>query len=159
MKKIRVGMAEFKIGQCPDTMIVFGLGSCVAVALYEQNKKIGGLAHVMLPAFSKIRKNDNPIKFADLAIEIMLEEMIKKGAEKKEIGAKLIGGAHMFSFRENVHEDIGTQNVNAVRKKLEEEKIFILGSDTGGKHGRSLEFFTESGLIIIKAIKFGIVEI
>ena len=46
---IKVGMADYKVGRAPDTLISYGLGSCIGISLYDPQTKIGGLLHIMLP--------------------------------------------------------------------------------------------------------------
>ena len=62
---IKVGMADLKTGKSPDSIISYGLGSCVGIALYDAQTKIGGLAHIMLPDSTQARATDNTAKFAD----------------------------------------------------------------------------------------------
>lgn len=79
---IKVGMADYKIGKDYDSLITLGLGSCVGIVLYDKFKKIGGMAHIMLPNSKDIKNNSNKAKFADTALKEMLNDMIKQGASK-----------------------------------------------------------------------------
>ena len=60
---IRVGMADYKVGKNPATLISYGLGSCIGVSLYDPQTKVGGLLHIMLPDSTQARASDNPAKF------------------------------------------------------------------------------------------------
>jgi len=75
---IKVGMADFKIGAGDDVLVTLGLGSCVGIVLYDKFKRIGGMAHIMLPSSKEIRNNANRAKFADTALDEMLFEIVKK---------------------------------------------------------------------------------
>ncbi|HLV10774.1 MAG TPA: chemotaxis protein CheD, partial [Halanaerobiales bacterium] len=86
---IRVKMAEYSIGQAPDVLITIGLGSCVGVALYDKNSRIGGMIHIMLP---ENRKGLKPSKFADTGIPYLLDKMVEAGASRNNITAKIAGG-------------------------------------------------------------------
>ena len=66
---IKVGMADLNIAKAPGILTTLGLGSCVAIALYDRKQKIGGLAHIMLPSSKNIKRNENKAKFADTAVE------------------------------------------------------------------------------------------
>lgn len=88
---IKVGMADYKIGRNPASLISYGLGSCVGIALFDTVAKVGGLAHIMLPDSTQARATDNPAKFADTALPLMLSEIIKLGAVKSRITAKIAG--------------------------------------------------------------------
>ena len=93
---IKVGMADLNLCRDPDIITTLGLGSCIGIALYDPSTKIGGLAHIMLPDSTKMRNNSNIAKFADTGIEELLNRMIKAGAVKSRLVAKIAGGAKMF---------------------------------------------------------------
>ncbi|SHG93200.1 chemotaxis protein CheD [Tepidibacter thalassicus] len=153
---IKVGMADYKIGKENDILITLGLGSCVGIVLYDKFKKVGGMAHIMLPSSKEIKNNSNKAKFADTAIEELITDMIKKGASKNRLTAKIAGGAQMFNI--SIKSDtlnIGKRNVIAVKEKLSEHKISIIGEDVLGNYGRTIEFNCYNGELAIKAIGKG----
>jgi chemotaxis protein CheD len=147
-----VGIGEYRVVKSPAVLVSLGLGSCVGVALYDPERKIGGLAHVMLPSSNGTEKIANPGKYADQAIRLMLEEMIKHGASRSRIVAKIAGGATMFKNSKN---SIGERNVESVREILKKEGIKIVGEDTGKNYGRSIEFDIETGLLHVRSFKYG----
>ncbi len=168
MKKapcLRVRISEFQVARTPATLKSHGLGSCVGVAIYDPQTKIGGLAHVLLPSSKKLNPNSpspdtadsprNPFKFADLAIEEMRDELIRQGCEAGRLIAKIAGGANMFPNRYNTNPDhvvkpgIGKRNVQAAKGKLKELGISLAAEDVGGEHGRTLEFDIETGNLCI----------
>ncbi|HOQ16477.1 MAG TPA: chemotaxis protein CheD [Defluviitaleaceae bacterium] len=157
---IKVGMADLNTAVYPDILTTLGLGSCVGIALYDPVARIGGLAHIMLPDSTQIKNNSNKAKFADTATIILVEEMIKLGAVKERIVAKLAGGAQMFAFN-NANElmRIGQRNVAAAHSILEKLGIKVIASDTGENYGRTIELYTEDGRLVIKTIGHGIKEI
>lgn len=159
-KIIKVGMADLSIATAPDILTTLGLGSCVGIALYDSTTKIGGLAHIMLPDSTQIKNNDNKAKFADTAITVLVEEMVKAGARKNRLVAKIAGGAHMFEFK-NMDDmmRIGTRNVSAVIEHLNAMKIPIIAQDTGKSYGRTIELNTLTGTLRVKTIGYGIREI
>ena len=153
---IRVEMAEFKISHNPDTLATSALGSCVGVTLYDPGLKIGGLAHIMLPDSSMARERGNPAKFADTAIEAMVEELTKRGTECSHVEAKLVGGACMFSFAgKSPLMDIGQKNVTAVKRVLCGKGIRIVAEDTGKNYGRCVEFCCSTGKLKVKSLTKG----
>ncbi len=93
-RKLNVAMAECKVAKKDYILESIGLGSCVAVCLYDSEKKIGGLAHIMLPHCKS--KNLNPLRFADTSIDILLKKMKQFGCKEENITAKIFGGASMF---------------------------------------------------------------
>ena len=73
---IRVGMADYKVGSAPSTIISYGLGSCIGISLYDPQTKVGGLLHIMLPDSTQARPTDNPAKFADTGLPLMLRDVL-----------------------------------------------------------------------------------
>lgn len=151
---IHVGMAQMRVVANPARLICLGLGSCVAVALWDPSTKIGGLAHVMLPNEKNIRKkaSSGPAKFGNIAVKALLEEMKKKGANHVLIIAKIAGGAHMFRHLFPAMEDIGKKNVESVRDCIKECKLRLISEDVGGSAGRTVELDTETGKLLIKSL-------
>lgn len=150
---IKVGMADANVCVPPNTITTLGLGSCVGIVLYDPVKKIAGLAHIMLPDSTKIMNNSNKYKFADTAIDALIIEMEKIGADKRSLIAKIAGGAQMFSFGNNVDMlRIGDRNVEATRDRLYKLGIPILAEDTGSNYGRTIEFNPKTGLLHIKSV-------
>jgi chemotaxis protein CheD len=157
---VKVGMADLNSARHPCMMTTLGLGSCVGVALYDSATRVIGLAHVMLPSSEQAKNNSNIAKFADTAIEKVVDDMIRLGARKERIIAKLAGGAQMFVF--NTGSDlmrIGYRNVLACKEKLQKLKIPVLAEDTGGNYGRTIELYSDDGRLLIKTIGFGVKQI
>jgi len=153
---IKVGMADLKTGKNPDSIISYGLGSCVGIALYDPQAKIGGLAHIMLPDSNQARATDNKAKFADTALPVMLDEIIRMGAVKSRITAKIAGGSQMFSFVQATDiMRIGDRNAEAVREVLKSLSIRLLAEDVGGNYGRTVELLLDTGVFVIKTVDKG----
>lgn len=150
---IKVGMADYNICQSPEAITTLGLGSCVGVTLYDSVRKIAGLAHIMLPDSKLVKNNSNIAKFADTGIDACIEMMVKSGASRQRLTAKIAGGAQMFAFGSNNDMlRIGERNVEATKKKLKELGIKILAEDTGANYGRTIEFYPETGALLIKSV-------
>ncbi len=148
-------MADMKTGDAPQVLVTRGLGSCVGITLYDERKKIGALAHAMLPCFETAKIKTNPAKFVDSVIPLMLEELKKKGSLGKP-QAKLFGGAHMFSsIPVNSPFNIGVKNIKASHELLNTNNITLLAEDTGGNYGRTIFFDLSTGLVRVKTIFFG----
>ncbi|WP_208592532.1 chemotaxis protein CheD [Gracilibacillus suaedae] len=156
---VKVGIADLKITQIPNTLKTSGLGSCVGVVIYEQ--KIAGLAHVMLPDSTASKKSlVNEMKYADTSIDLLLEQLLTEGVSKSRLKAKIAGGAHMFSFQSNNNMlKIGERNVEAVLAKLKEHKIPVVAQDVGGNKGRTIEFDIETGMLEVRKVNSGIMQI
>lgn len=155
-KTIKVGMADLKVVRTPDLLTTLGLGSCVGIGLYDKINKIAGLAHIMLPSSKEIKNNSSKAKFADTGIEELIELMLKMGANKNNMVAKIAGGSQMFNFNSN--NDIlriGERNVKATKEKLMELNIRIIAEDTGGNFGRTIVLSSNDGSLYIRTIGHG----
>ncbi|MBO1003783.1 chemotaxis protein CheD [Pseudogracilibacillus auburnensis] len=154
---VKVGIADLNIIQSPDKIRTSGLGSCVGIVLYDLTKQVAGLAHIMLPDSSLTKqKNYNKYKYADTAIDILIDKLIEKDVRKFSIKAKIAGGAQMFQL--NSATDvmrIGPRNVEAVTKILQMHRIPIVASDVGGNSGRTIEFDPISGNLKIRTVNKG----
>lgn len=152
-KMIKIGMAEMDICLPPDAITTLGLGSCVGVVLYDPVKKICGMVHVMLPDSTKIKNNENIAKFADTGIEELLRRIIAVGAVRRNLVAKIAGGAQMFAFKsDNDMLRVGDRNVEATKLKLKQLAIPIIAEDTGKSSGRTIEFYPETGELLVKSV-------
>ncbi len=120
------------------------LGSCVAVCLFDRDKRISGMNHYMLP----LNKSNDPNKFryGDTSLTWMLKEMIKTGAQKSSIRARIYGGSSMF-METGPSFNIGKQNVEVALHFLMENNIPVNSVETGGKVGRKVVFDTSAGVI------------
>ncbi len=157
---IKVGMADLQSSCHPGVLTTLGLGSCVGIALYDSTTKIIGLAHIMLPSSLQARNNNNIAKFADTAIVKLVEDMLKLGAKREKIVAKLAGGSQMFSFNQSTDiMRIGFRNVVSAKEKLSELKIPVVAEDTGGNYGRTIELFSDNGRLLVKTIGYGVKQI
>ncbi len=154
---IKVGMADLKHTLHPGILTTLGLGSCVGIALYDTKTKIIGLAHIMLPWSEQTKNNANKAKFADTGIELLIDNMVASGARKNSIVAKLAGGAQMFSFSSASDMlRVGERNVKATKEVLVKMHIPIISEDTGGNHGRTIEFYSTDGRMMIRTIGHGV---
>lgn len=150
--KIAVRMGEGVVARAPHIIISLGLGSCVTVVLYDTKRRIGGLAHIMLPESDSLNGRYIPYQCADTAIAALLEQMQSKGAILRDIVAKMVGGAQMFSSYDGSSPCIGKQNIISIKDILKREGIPLIAEDTGGHHGRNIEFHLDSGKLVIKAV-------
>jgi len=156
-KMIVVGMADLNVVRAPGVLTTLGLGSCVGIALYDATAKVAGLAHVMLPDSKAINNNSNKAKFADTALIKLIEDMEKLGAKRRNMKAKIAGGAQMFAFNStNDNLRVGDRNVDATKKALAQYSIPLIASETGASFGRTVELYADDGKFLIKAIGQGI---
>lgn len=152
-EEITVNMGMYEVRKTDCVLICLGIGSCIALVIYDHFNQVYGMAHVMLPEYVEGMKTTNTNKYANIAIPNMINDMVAKGAEKGHLKAKMAGGAHMFASVAAGETSISTKNVNAVRKALENERIPLAAEDTGGNMGRTIRFDTtaEEFKIIIRS--------
>ena len=137
---IKVGMADYKVGRAPSTLISYGLGSCIGISLYDPQRKIGGLLHIMLPDSTQARSSDNPAKFADTGIPLMINDVI----------------AQMFAFANATDiMKVGTRNAETCKQILKRNGIRVIAEDTGGTYGRTVSIDLNNGSYKVKTIDRG----
>lgn len=148
---IIVGMADSAVAKKPEKLTTLGLGSCIGISLYDKRNCIGGMVHIMLPSVENARAKDNRAKFADTGIPDLVDSMIKQGAAKHHLTAKIAGGARMFSFSSSSNLNIGERNLAATKEMLAKLRIKIVAADTGENYGRTIILDTETGQLTVKS--------
>lgn len=146
---ITVGVAQVRTSSSPAVLRTI-LGSCVGICVYDRVKKIGGMAHILLPQNQK--GNPNLEKYADTAIPFLVKELLKDGSKKENLSVKIAGGASMFKFGSNVSlGQIGDRNIEQTKVELQKLGIPILVEDVGGNLGKVIDFYLEDGRMKVKA--------
>ena len=148
MNDLVVKTGEYRVTEGPMVIQSYGIGSCVVVLLYDADRQIGGLAHCMLPSRRQNTVGQSP-RYIDDAVAMLLEAMMQKGARKKNITARLVGGANMFASQAVIDQSIGQANILAAREALKHLGIPILSEDVGGTAGRSVAFHLSNGDCLI----------
>lgn len=153
-----VGLGELKVGSKPGLVLVcYGLGSCVGLTVYDPVTHIGAMVHVVLPDSSLSRGQDAPPgKFADTGVIAAIEEVVKAGANRFRLIARIAGGARMLNVvGAGSKLDIGARNGEAVRAALSLHKIRLAADDTGGTYGRTLQLFVGTGRLLVSTVGRG----
>ncbi len=153
----QVRIAEIVVQRESGLLITVGLGSCVGVGLYDPVTRTAGLAHILLSDSRQFNgKSSNLLKYADTALPLMMDKILKGGALKKNLVAKIAGGSQLFKY--NItggvsNESVGKKNIMAVKKALLEMGIPILGEDVGGNYGRTMRMHVDSGQVEISSLE------
>ncbi|UCF30213.1 MAG: chemotaxis protein CheD [bacterium] len=156
MKPVVVGISDFRIARKPQRLVTYGLGSCVAIAIYSRRDGVAGMAHIMLPLAFERDQVLMPGKYADTAVEAIMEAFRERGIGQGDMEAKLAGGAEMFPRAvEGIGTRIGARNVLAARSILEDHDVRIDGQDVGGNLGRTVEFHTETWEMLVRTLRGG----
>jgi len=155
MSEIRVKVADYAVAQGEVVLSSVGLGSCIAIALYDARSGVGGLAHILVPSPSLSRDTSNPAKFPSTAVPLLVEEMRRRGATQG-ITAKIAGGASMFaSLIPSGGINMGERNAVATRQALVDAGLPLVAEDCGGEHGRSVYFHLRDGRLEVRSLKIG----
>jgi len=142
-----IGIAELKVVRTPEKVRTV-LGSCVGVAIFDPVGKIGGLAHVILPS-SKDGHGDRG-KFADTAVDWLVEELVQAGADRQRLAAKISGGASMFGT--HFDNGIGERNVQAVKERLAHHGVRLIAEVVGGLKARKMVLDPDRGQVEVQTI-------
>ncbi|MEW9799458.1 chemoreceptor glutamine deamidase CheD [Alteromonas sp. CYL-A6] len=136
-----------------DTMIVTVLGSCVSVCLHDAIAGIRGMNHFLLPSDNTSRESllSESARYGGYAMEILINQMLKLGASRQQLTAKVFGGGNvMKGFTLN---NVGERNVDFTFEYLEREQIPLLASDVLSDYPRKVYFMPGEGRVNIKKIR------
>lgn len=139
-----------------EELLVTVLGSCVSACIRDVKNGVGGMNHFLLPEKKNRHKNISwaesyesaETRYGDLAMEILINDIIKRGGERQYFEAKIFGGAQMFTSSMRV----GDRNIEFVADYLKYESIKVTRQDTGGNLGRKLYYIPKTGQAFLKRI-------
>jgi chemotaxis protein CheD len=151
-----IGIGELVVSREPlDSLVIYGLGSCVAVCLYEPTLRLGGMLHALLPSATTAAGDTLlPAKYVDQGIPLLLEAMRREGARRANLVTSLFGGAQIISassFGDLL--TIGARNVLAAEDGLRRLGLPIQRQETGGRSGRTVMLAVGSGLLQVKSLR------
>lgn len=153
-ERIAVRIGEVKVAAAGAVLYTIGLGSCVAIALYDPREHIGGLAHAMLPEPGNGRRSTPPGRFATTAVGELLAQLEQAGAAPRRLRARLAGGASMFrDLLEGEGLRLGRRNVDAARQALHAAGVPLDAEDVFGTYGRSVYLHTGDGHLLITSVR------
>jgi len=137
--KYHVGQGEHRVAATPDAVLTTILGSCVAACLWDPRAGVGGMNHIVLPDAPEgdLRRSSAGVN----AMELLINDILRKGGARDRLQAKLFGGARMIAGL----SDVGARNADFARRFLEREGIPCLSASLGGSQGRRVQFWPFSG--------------
>lgn len=152
----RVGVADLATGGGDGTLSTIGLGSCVAIVLYDAQARVGGMAHILLPDPEMSRDRQNPARFPETAVPALLERMVAQGADARRVTARIAGGASMFAnLVPRGTATIGARNVEATRRALTAAGLLLVAEDVGDDYGRSVYLHLGDGRVEVRSLSRG----
>jgi chemotaxis protein CheD len=128
-----------------DLAMVTVLGSCVSACLWDTRRRIGGMNHFMLPGAG------DSARLGIYAMEVLINRMLKCGAERGSLVAKVFGGANVLEGMETLN--IGSRNAAFVLEFLAEERIPVAAQDLEDLYPRKVAFFPQSGRALVKRLQ------
>lgn len=148
-----VTIGEAKVAGAGTILYTLGLGSCVAIVLYDGDSRVGGLAHALLPEPHPARHTARGARYASTAVEALVSGMEAAGASRRRLRAKLAGGAAMFEkLLTEGGRQLGMRNVEAARSALARAGIPVDREDVGGTHGRSVYLHVDEGRVVVSSV-------
>lgn len=146
--KVIISIGEYFASKTP-VIISTLLGSCVSVCLFDYENKIGGMNHIFLPGKPDLKKHSDSARYSVNAMELLINSMMKYGADKNTIIAKVFGGSSIFTAK-TPDLSVGPKISKLVISFLKTERIKILGIDVGGLKSRKVLFNTYTGEVFLK---------
>ena len=134
-----VVQGEYRISSNPDVTLSTVLGSCVAVCLFDEDAGIGGMNHYLLPEGQGT--GGDAVKYGALAMELLINGLLKAGASRHRMQAKIFGGARITAN----FADIGARNAAFGRDFLAREGLRVVSENLGGTNARRVHFHPVSG--------------
>lgn len=152
-EQVPVHIGDVKVADGSSVLFTVGLGSCVAIALYDPHERIGGLAHAMLPHPAAGRRDAPPGRFATTAATELITLMEARGALRSRLTARLAGGASMFrDLLDREGLSLGRRNIDAAREALSAAGVVVHGEDVLGTYGRSVFLRTTDGKLLVASV-------
>lgn len=139
-KSTYISQGEFAVDGAPEVTISTILGSCIAACIWDPVAKVGGMNHFLLPEGPQTADGTFS-SFGANAMELLINTLIRSGAQKERLRAKVFGGAEMYRGL----TDAGNRNGEFVLKYLERESIPCDAQSLGGSQARRVEFNPASG--------------
>lgn len=140
-RTVNVLQGDFFVTTDDGVMITTILGSCVAACMYDPVAKVGGLNHFLLPGEANPSRSSSAESYGVHLMELLVNGLLKKGARRERLAAKLFGGARTVAGL----SDIGARNADCAKRFLELEGIAFLGGSLGGTAGRRVQFWPTTG--------------
>jgi chemotaxis protein CheD len=128
-----------------DMLIMTTLGSCIAACIYDRQAKVGGMNHFMLPDGA-----GDSGRYGSFAMELLINEMMKRGASRLTMEAKVFGGGQVVSGMTTMN--VGERNTNFVMDYLKTERIPVVSKDVLDIYPRKVCFLPGSGKAMVKRL-------
>lgn len=143
---VRILPGDYQVTR-DDVGLVTTLGSCVSACIRDVVSGMGGINHFMLPESELNTANVSSARYGSYAMEVLINELLKQGAQRENLEAKVFGGANVLSSITSC--DVGLRNAVFVRHYLQNEQIPIVAEDLGDTRPRKIVFFPADGRVLV----------
>jgi chemotaxis protein CheD len=147
---VKVLPGEFFVA-AEDVVLSTVLGSCVSACIWDPTLKIGGMNHFLLPGEAGSDPLSDSGRYGVFAMEQLINELLKRGARRQALEAKVFGGGHVMKNFTTI--TVGTRNAEFVLRFLATEGIRVVSQDLKDVHPRRVAFFPYSGRALCKHLK------
>ena len=131
-----------------DILITTTLGSCIAACLWDREKRVGGMNHFLLPDGGG--NGDVSGRYGSYAMELLIGEMVKRGATRSTMEAKVFGGGAVLGGMNSIN--VGERNTAFVMNYLRTERITVVSKDVMDIYPRKVCFLPASGKALVKRL-------
>ena len=140
-------------GTLDDVLVAYGVGSCVAICLYDPIVQVGGMLHALLPSAPSGDRNGGRPKFVDQGMQLLVKELQTLGAKPRRLIAQYCGGAQVLNTPGfNGALNIGQRNIVAAQMALDAAGLRVQAQETGGRIGRTVRFYIADGRVTLRSL-------
>jgi len=136
---VQITQGETHVSDSANEVLTTVLGSCIAACIRDPRVKIGGMNHFLLPEGDGNDRNAQ--RYGVNAMELLINGLLKRGANRQRLEAKIFGGANVLAGL----SDVGTRNAAFAEKFLRDEGILLVGGDVRGNHPRRIQYWPLTG--------------
>lgn len=140
-RRVNIVQGEYHVSEDPQVVITTILGSCVAACIRDPYARAGGMNHFLLPGTGDRRSRQSAEHFGVHLMELLVNGLLQRGAQRNRLEAKLFGGARTMGGL----SDIGATNADFAERFLRNEGISIVGGSLRGNRGRRVQYWPVSG--------------
>lgn len=141
-RRVTISQGQYEVNDDPDAVITTILGSCVAACIRDTHRGFGGMNHFVLPRPPPKSNNPgDPARYGDRLMELLVDALLRRGANRNSLEAKIFGGANPL----RTYSTVGQQNSAFAKRFLEGQGIAVVEVNVGGPFGCKLDYWPVTG--------------
>jgi chemotaxis protein CheD len=144
---VKIFSGGYYVTDQPGEVICTILGSCVAACIRDPIKKVGGMNHFLLPSTNG--DDSQNMRYGAFAMELLINELLKRGADRNRLEVKVFGGASVVAGL----SDVGAKNISFVTQFLKDEELRIVSQDLGDDYPRRVHYYPETGRVLMRKLR------